>query len=136
MNYDNSNQKSGKLSAKANELLKFAFENDQSEQAKEILSKLTGNSNLNATPQFAIDSMAQKIQEDWDNFTKEAQQKMDNAYDRIAREGKEHQDEGFIQQSIEYIKQIKQEVQQARQIKNIRKEDLRMVQELLGGKLN
>lgn len=135
MNYDNSNQKSGKLSAKANELLKFAFENDQSVQAKEILSKL-GNSDLNATPQFAIDSMAKKISEDWDSFTKEAQQKMDIAYDRIAREGKEHQDEGFIQQSIEYIKQIKQEVQQARQIKNIRKEDLRMVQALLGGNKN
>ena len=136
MNYDNSNQKSGKLSAKATELLKFAFENDQSEQAKEILSKLGGNSDLNATAQFAIDSMAQLIHNDWDNITEQLQKEVETAYERIAREGKEQQDEGFIQQSIERIKELKSSARQAREIKNQRLNDLEKVKIMLGGKKN
>jgi hypothetical protein len=88
---------------------------------------------LTATEQFAMNSMTEKIHDDWKASCKEADTEINAAYDRIAREGNEHQDEGFIQQSIEKIKDVKRNVSEARRMKNQRLEDIRNVRTMLGG---
>ena len=107
MNYDNSSKLGSDLNAKEIELVKFAFENDQSVVAKEILRKIQIVHSITATEKFAIDSMAKTIREDWDSITNSLQKSLNQEYQRIKREAEEHQDEGFIQQSVERIEVLK-----------------------------
>ena len=134
MNYKDSSRLDSDLNAKEIKLVQFAFENDEGETAKEILRKIQIVHSITATEKFAIDSMAQLIHNDWDNITQAIQKEVNISYDRIAREGKEHQDEGFIQQSVERIQELKRSVQEARAIKNQRLSDLEKVKIMLGGK--
>ena len=136
MNYDNSSKLGSDLNAKEIKLVQFAFENDEGTTAKEILRKIQIVHSITATEKFAIDSMAKTIREDWDSITNSLQKSLNQEYQRIKREAEEHQDEGFIQQSVERIEVLKIAAEQARTIKNQRLSDLEKVEIMLGGNKN
>lgn len=92
------------------------------------------DSNLTATEKFAIDSMVQKVNEDWEIFAETAQKEIDIEYNRIGNQGKAKSDTAFIQQRIERIETVKRSVEEARRTRNIRLSDLEKVELMLGSK--